>query len=226
MSKKVFIFGDCHAARIWEHYDPNNCNVDLLIWGKGGTRVWGHDILLARDTNDKSWGTESAAKFGGFETFVNFNDGKDADLIMPWLGYVDIRQHLPKYKNAEVIVKEYVQDVLDTYPGKIIKFIEPLPQFTEMLLKFEGISESFSYEARQEANKAFIDALSKECKDRGLLEPITQEAMYSALGRHEFTTDMTHDKAPHPVDGLDDQYNEILYHLFVGEAEKVLQDLA
>ena len=84
--KKVFIFGDCHAARIWEWYDPKNSKFDLKIWGKAGTRVWGHDIQKAYDLNDRSWGTESGQKYQGFETYIHFDESKDADLIMPWLG--------------------------------------------------------------------------------------------------------------------------------------------
>ena len=47
--KKVFIFGDCHTARIWEHYNSKNCPVNLKMWGdRKSTRLNSSHIPLSR----------------------------------------------------------------------------------------------------------------------------------------------------------------------------------
>ena len=217
--KKVFIFGDCHTARIWEHYNSKNCPVNLKMWGLAGTKVWDLDKKIIEAIKDDliSSGVEAATQQLNFDPKIKFTEYMDSDLIMPWLGYVDIRQFLPKYKNAEELAKIYVDTILNTFKDKKIRFIEPLPQFTEMLLKHEGISPSYEYEERLEQNKLFIYYLTKYSNEANLMGPILQKGIYESVGHYEFTTDMTHNKAPHPVDGLKDEYNEKIYQFFMGE---------
>ena len=217
--KKVFIFGDCHTARIWEHYSPRDCPVNLKMWGLAGTRIWDlpNRLPKAIKENLESSGVEAATKQIEFEPKVKFEEYLDSNLIMPWLGYVDIRQFLSKYNNADEVAKIYVETILNIFKDKKIRFIEPLPQFTEMLLKHEGISPSYEYEDRLKQNNLFIESLRKYSDEAGLMGPILQKGIYETVGHNEFTPEMTHTKAPHPVDGLKDEYNEKIYEFFIGE---------
>ena len=217
--KKVFIFGDCHTARILEHHYPEKISINLKMWGLAGSKIWdlNEKIVETIEKNSVSSGVESVTRQLNFDPKIKFNEFVDSDLIMPWLGYVDIRQFLPKYKNAEELVKNYVETILNTFKDKKIRFIEPLPQFTEMLLKYEGISPSYEYQERLEQNKLFLHYLTKYSQLANLMPPVSQIKIYQATGKKQFTPDMTHDKAPHPVDGLKDEYNEKIYNLFIEE---------
>jgi hypothetical protein len=93
--------------------------------------------------------------------------------------------------------------------------IEPLPQFTEMLLKYEGISPYYTYEQRLEQNKKFLDAMHVFAREAGITNFVYQSEILDCLGVSELTPSMTHTKAPHPVDGLKDEYNEKILNLFI-----------
>lgn len=217
---KAYIFGDCHTCRLWENYNPDS-KIKLLAWGKGGTKIWDLNLQEKIDKNEVSSGTERSAKFLK-ETLVSFADLKDGDLILPWLGYVDIRQFLPKYKNADELAKYYVDIVIAAFPNSKIKFIEPLPQFTEMLLKHEGISPSYEYSERLDQNNQFIAALNKYVNLYKLEKPITQQQILNTLGVKEFTTDMTPTDYPHPVDALRSEDMEKIYNLVMEEISNTL----
>ena len=226
---KVFIFGDCHTNRAWEHHDPDLLDIDLRMWGRGGIKVYGLDFAELAEENAESTGYDAPIKprthelmESGFKYKVDFNEWENSDLVMFWLGYVDVRLLLPKYKNPDEIAKTYVDRVIDFFGSKPIRFIEPLPQFTEMLLKYEGISPSYEYVDRLEQNKGFIESLRKYSKEAGLMPPISQEQIFEAVGTQELVPSMTHTKAPHPVDGLKDEYMEKIYQLFVDESKKAL----
>jgi hypothetical protein len=228
--KKVNIIGDCHAARILEHWNPKTCPVDLKVWGKAGFKAYDLNIKELHEYDEPSSGIESfndniLQTFRKHEdTILNFQNIKNGELIMPWAGYVDIRQFLPKYKNADLIVKKYVEEFINFYDKSVIRFIEPLPQFTEMLLKYEGIHPSYSYEERLEQNRIFIDSLRKYSEEYGLQKPISQEEIYKAVGVQEFTTDLTPQNGSHPVDALTPNYMNKIYNLFIEESVNTLDD--
>jgi hypothetical protein len=219
--KKFYLIGDCHSARILEHHKRNSSNIDLKIWGRRGLKCFGLDLESMNQNKDLSSGTEVGC--GDFntheETILKFDEVKDDGVIAAWIGYVDIRQFLPKYKNTQEIVKTYVEDLLSFYPKSQIFFIEPLPQFTEMLLKYEGISPSYTYEERLLQNKEFIYYLNQEIKSKNLLSPITQEEILNAVGVTEFTTDLTPKDRPHPVDSLTPELMKKIYDLFIKRFE-------
>jgi hypothetical protein len=222
--QKVYIFGDCHTARLQEHIDLKDLNINLKMWGKAGTKIWNLNLETLIKENTKSSGVETYAKTGiaREETIVRFSEIKDDGIVMPWLGYVDIRQFLARHKNADEVAKKYVEEVIKNYPNSKIWFIEPLPQFTEMLLKYEGISPSYTYEERQEQNSIFIEALNLYCSKNNLLKPISQQEMYSALGVDKFTTDMTPQDRPHPTDCLVRNDMEKLYNLIINKVQNSL----
>lgn len=218
--KPVYIFGDCHSARVYEHWNPKECPVDLTVWGKGGTNCWSLKLKTKYEENLLSSGVETNNLHGVSreELIFGFNKIKDNGLIMPWLGYCDIRQYLPKYNNAEFLVEKYFKEITDYYQNSKIKFIEPLPQFTEMYLKYEGIHPSYTYEERIKQNDIFINHLRKLCFDYGLEKPISQEQIYDAVGVTKFTPDVVATDKPHPVDSLKQEYFGKIYNLFIQEA--------
>lgn len=219
---KVFVFGDCHTARIWEHHDPNDCPFSLRMWGKGGTKIFGIDFENLTLENALSSGMESGRENLSFDPEVGFQEYKNSDWVFLWLGYIDIRQFLPKYNNADELANMYINKITSFFKDKKIGLIEPLPQFTEMLLKYEGISPSYEYSDRLNQNFIFLNSLRKYAKENNIPIIVSQEEIYQAVGRNEFTTDMTHNKAPHPVDGLQDEYNLYIYNLFVKNISKFI----
>lgn len=224
MTKKIYFIGDCHMARIKEHWNPNDCPIDLVIWGKAGSKCFDLSIKKMHDDNEYSSGTERGSIYfeNKKDTVVEFTEIQDDGIIMPWLGYVDIRQFLPKYKNTDEVVKKYVEEIVNFYKNSTIRFIEPLPQFTEMLLKYEGIHPSYSYEDRQNINKEFIDSLRKYSESYGLQQPVSQKSIYDSVGVSEFTTDLTPSDMPHPSDSLQQIHMKKIYDLFVDEALKTI----
>lgn len=207
-------------SRIQEHWNPNDCPIDLKIWGKAGTKAYNINLQYLYDEDEFSSGTERNSRYVPTkkDTVVNFQEIKDDGLIMPWLGYTDIRQFLPKYKNADTVVKHYVDQFVSFYKNSKIRFIEPLPQFTEMLLKFEGIHPSYTYAQREQQNKEFVESLIKYSDMHGLEKPITQDDIYKAVGVVKFTTDLTPDDIPHPSDSLKPDLMNKVYDLFIEKA--------
>ncbi len=219
---KVYLVGDCHSARIYEHWDPKTCPVDFKAWGKGGQNAWMINLEEKAAENELSAGTETYNLYVSDRLQVEFNDIKDDGLIQVWLGYVDARQLLPLYKDADQTAKVVVEKFVKHYPNSKIQFIQPLPQFTEMLLKYEGISPSYTYEERQEQNKLFCDALSKYAEENGLEKVITQDQIHASVDYIEFTPEITPKDRPHPVDCLPKNLYGNIYNLFITEACKVL----
>jgi hypothetical protein len=239
---KVAIFGDCHTARVWEHHNFDDSKYTLRMWGRAGTWSYGLDLKekslenmdnCSHEQGDPKCSLSSGVEVAGQKIMlskmnegwnpkVSFKEVEESDLIMPWIGYIDIRQYLPVHQNADEVAKIVVDKFIKFFPDKKIRFIEPLPQFTEMLLKYEGIHPSYTYEERLEQNKLYIEGLRKYSKEAGFMEPVSQQDIYRVTGRNEFTTDMTHNRAPHPVDGLKDEYHAKIYELFRDEIEKTI----
>ena len=94
--------------------------------------------------------------------------------IVAWFGYIDVKQFLPLegFKNPEVAVKTYIDRTLAYFKDNKVIFVEPLPQFTNIL----GFgSPLLPFEERQPYQEAFIKYLRLECEARGLDKPISIE---------------------------------------------------
>jgi hypothetical protein len=214
----VNLIGDCHATRIWEHWDPKTCPVDFKVWGLAGMTAWAFDPKKFEEEGTVSSGIEI-----GNQYFPKprdywerpFGEFKNTDIVLVWLGYVDIRQWLPKHKNTEQTVIEYLDRVTEYFKGSFIQLIEPLPQFTEMLLKYEDISPSYTYQERQDINGIFVKTLNDYARDHKMLTPISQEEIKEAVGLSEFTPKDTATWAPHPQDSLKREYWAKIYELFI-----------
>jgi len=214
--KKIYLIGDCHLSRVSEHYEEDNNQVDMTFWGKAAKKIWDLDFQEMYKEDELSSGKESQ-KFLN-DGVIPFSNIKDDSVIFAWLGYVDIRTFLSHHENADTVAKKYIDQLKSTFVNSKIVIIEPLPQFTEMLLKHEGISQSYTYEQRLEQNRKFLDFVHMYAREVGITDFILQSEILDSLGVSELTPEMTHDKAPHPVDGLQDEYNKKILNLFIKKA--------
>jgi hypothetical protein len=219
---KIYAIGDCHISRVQEHYNPSESDVDFVIWGKAAKKIWDINFAEMLTLDEVSSGKEQQ-RFDG-DGVTLFSQIKDEDVLFAWFGYVDIRTFLSKYNNADEVAKRYVDQLKSYFKNSLIVIIEPLPQFTEMLLKYEGISPSYTYEERLNQNKLFIESLHKYASYAGITHFITQDDIRKAIGSDELTPAMTHTKAPHPVDGLKDEYNQNIFFLFERYAKKIIEE--
>ena len=55
-------------------------------------------------------------------------------------------------------------------------------------------------------------------REAGITDFILQSEILDSLGVSELIPEMTHDKAPHPVDGLQGKYNKKILDLFTQKA--------
>jgi len=171
-------------------------NIEVNFWGRAGYKCFGLDLgedinqdLKSSNAEDMIDAYELAllhpeypglpGATDGIELFFNLSDVKDADLIMPFIGYVDCRNWIPKYDNAEQIVRDYVHAFITEFPSKKLRFIEPFPQFKHV--------ETYAYPMldyvdRHAAEKSFIAFLRQVSEEYGLLPPVTQEIVYDAIG--------------------------------------------
>jgi hypothetical protein len=95
-------------------------------------------------------------------------------MVLPWFGYIDVKQFLPLegFKNPEYAVNGYVEKMLSFFKDQEIRFIEPLPQFVNIL----GFgSPLLPFEDREPYQKAFLKNLREQCERRGLKKPISIE---------------------------------------------------
>jgi len=213
--KKIYLIGDCHLSRVSEHYMGND-QVDMIFWGKAAKKIWDLDFKAMREEGELSSGKEEQKSPG--DGVIAFSDIKDNAILFSWFGYVDVRTFLSNYDNADMVAKKYIEQLVNNFENSKIVIIEPLPQFTEMLLKHEGISPYYTYEQRLEQNKKFLDSLRAYAYEAGVTDFIYQSEILECLGVTELTPSMTHTKAPHPVDGLKDEYNKKILDLFIEKA--------
>jgi hypothetical protein len=214
--KKIYLIGDCHLSRVSEHYQENNNKIDMVFWAKAAKKIWDLDFKTMYDEGELSSGKEEQRSHE--DGVIPFSDIKDDGIIFSWFGYVDIRTFLSRYGNADSVAQKYIKQLTSTFKNSEIVIIEPLPQFTEMLLKYEGISPHYTYEQRLYQNHDFLESLHFYAEEAGIKNFILQSEILDCLGVTELTPSMTHTKAPHPVDGLKDEYNKKILDLFTQKA--------
>jgi hypothetical protein len=214
--KKIYLIGDCQLSRVSEHYIENNNEIEMIFWGKAAKKIWDLNFKTMYEEKEFSSGKESQ-RFAE-DGVIPFSDIKDNGILFSWFGYVDVRTFLSEYDNADIVAKKYIDQITGFFKNSKIVIVEPLPQFTEMLLKYEGISPYYTYEQRLNQNKKFLDALHVYAQDAGITNFIYQSEILECLGVTELIPSMTHTKAPHPVDGLKDEYNKKILNLFTQKA--------
>jgi len=228
--KTVNLIGDCHSTRVWQWWDPETCPVDFKAWGKAGFKAWSFYPEKMEEENEQSSGIETVSQYvqkpEGESWIKPFGEFKNPDLVMMWIGYVDIRNWMPKHEpekhNSKDVVIDYLDRVREYYKESIIQLIEPLPQFTDMYQKYEGLSPNFTYEERQKINNLFVDTLNEYVIEHNMLAPITQQEIKDAIGFQELTLECVHSVAPHPQDSLKPELWGKIYDLFIGRANAIL----
>jgi hypothetical protein len=210
--KNVYMLSDCHLSRAIEHYYPEQHDVNFVPWPKAGLKMHGFSIEALRQAEEMSSGVEIQRTVN--HTSQPISIIKDDGVLVIWMGYVDIRTFLSRYENADETVKNFIDDIKNNFPNSRVVIIEPLPQFTEMLLKHEGISPYYTHEQRLNQNKLVLSSLHKYAKEAGYEIVITQQDILDALGVPELTPSMTHTDAPHPVDGLHPDHMIKIWDLF------------
>lgn len=164
-----------------EKFIPNT-NIQVEFWGYAGFKCFGLDLNETINQNMVSSLAEDTFKRDPYDNAkLQFEILKilEADLIMPWMGYIDCRNWIPKYGNAEMVVKDYVDSFIQRFGHKKIRFIEPFPQFKE--LNTHNYT-SYSYDLKMQANNDFNKALASVCEEKGLLSPVSQSIVYKAVG--------------------------------------------
>lgn len=220
----LYLIGDCHTTRVFSHWNPQKCLPTFNAWGKGGMTAWSFDPYKLEEDNEISWGIERVnhnIKKPAIEFRAGFKEFKNPDLVLVWLGYVDIRSKLPRHKNAKEVVYKYLDRISSYYSNSIIQIVEPLPQFREFLLKSENLSPKYTYEERLEQNYEFCKYLNQYIEDYGMLKPITQQEIKDAIGIQELTAEHAATWAPHPQDSLKEEYWQMVYDLFISRANEV-----
>ena len=217
--KNIYMLSDCHLSRAIEHYYPENNSFTFVPWPKAGLKMHGFSIESLRAENDISSGVEIPRTVD--HPKLPFSVIKDEDVLVLWLGYVDIRTFLSKYKNADETVKNFIDDIKKNFVNSRVVIFEPLPQFTEMLLKHEGISPYYTHEQRLDQNRKFLDSLHKYAKEAGFEIVLSQQDILDALEVPELTPSMTHVDAPHPVDGLHPDHMVKIWNLFAKKFEEL-----
>ena len=111
-------------------------------------------------------------------------------VILPWFGYIDVKQFLPRegFQNPKEAVQAYVNNTFDYFQNNKIRFIEPLPQFVNIL----GFgSPLLPFEDRHPYQVEFIKYLREESEKRGLENPINMEKILGTdrlFAEHECIT--------------------------------------
>jgi hypothetical protein len=116
----------------------------------------------------------------GTQKFVLDNLDFEDQYVIPWFGYIDIRNWLPQkhldgYKNAKEVVSAYIDHTLEKYKKSKVIFMEPLPQFITFITNSWAIFRSdpdIQFEDRYEQHIEFVNELHLQCKERGLPAPI------------------------------------------------------
>jgi hypothetical protein len=220
--KNIYMLGDCHLSRAIEHWNPEKEKANFIVWSKPGVKVHGFSFEQMREENPMSSGVELIRDVD--HKPEPFDIIKDDGVFALWMGYVDVRTFLSRYKNSDSMVKSFIDNVKLNFPNSKVVFIEPLPQFTEMLLKFEGISPYYTHEERIDQNREFLAALHKYAAEAGFEILITQKDILEALEVPELTPSMTHSDAPHPVDGLRPEYMSKVWKLFSDKLTEIVVD--
>ena len=167
--KKVLIIGDCHSENIANENLNKDLDFDLNIYHRPGLRIVGFSNKL----------NEIKDVFSLIK--LQENKYSNSDLIMPWLGHVDILFFLAKHKNAEKVAEYYVKNILKIFSNKKIRFIEPLPQFINTQIFIAPNDRFYDFEERLEQNDLFINSLRNFSNEFNLMPPISQDKFISVL---------------------------------------------
>jgi hypothetical protein len=202
--KNILIIGDSHASKL------GNCIPNVFLkdnqevefkdsdqhytsrYIEDGKIISVRDLLRTyEDSELKIWISSHPGRSALNYDFENFASGTqkyvlddwnaEGNIVLPWLGYIDIRNWLPQpnilgYKPASEVVSIYMDNVLNKFNKCKVIFIEPLPQFVCFITSGWIGNESdpdINFEKRYEQHIIFVEELKKQCFSKSLDAPIS-----------------------------------------------------
>jgi len=179
---KLLIIGDSHTLRLSRSHDEDW--VHECLWDQNGpvnTECIENHLRKSANLPATVFYSGHKGKTGyrgsyyedkKYPCLENFTN--EDFLILPWFGYIDIKQFIPldEFSGAEESVTKYLDKTLNFFKNNKIRFIEPLPQFVNGLGTGSPI---LSFEQRQQPYLDFLYHLNKQCEERGLEKPISIE---------------------------------------------------
>ena len=217
--KKVYIIGDCNTTRL-EQYSYtsgaiNNLDIDITFWSKAGQSISRFDPVNFSKLNLESARIEYNKNEDILQNTKKWEDIKDGGVAVFWIGYIDAKNYLHKYKNAEELALTYIERIIENFPLSEIILVEPHPQFVDNIFISTEKLPIVNYKERKEQNDLLCEALNKYAKEFGITKVITQKEQLDAMGLKEITLKETADYHPIPTDGLDMKYIGCIYNLIL-----------
>lgn len=114
-----------------------------------------------------------------FYDYMHNWDSKES-VVMPWLGYIDIKNWLPQknlknYKSVDEVVDIYVEKTLKKFKNSEVVFINPMPQFEIIIAaRWANFSSdpAIEFEERHTTHLEFVSKLNQKIISKGLKKPI------------------------------------------------------
>ena len=217
--KKVYIIGDCNTTRLEQNaYTTkagSHLNLDITFWSKPGQSISRFDPVNFFKLNLESARIEYNKNEDILQHTKKWEDIKDDGVAVFWIGYIDAKNYLHKYKNSEELALKYIKTIKENFPLSEIILVEPHPQFVDNIFMSTENLPIVEYEHRKEQNDILCEALNKYAKEFGITKVITQKEMLDAMGLNEITLKETADYHPIPTDGLDMKYINDIYNLIL-----------
>jgi hypothetical protein len=202
--KNILILGDSHATRLgysskaWFSSNVesgteihSNSHYETKAPDENGFTVFMKDVLIGyEDDTSKILISGHSGRSAYSYDFLNFASGTqkpilekwnaEGNIFIPWLGYIDCRNHLPNkklknYVGAKEVVSTYIDNVIKHFDKCTVVFMEPVPQFITIVTsswRFPELDPDFEFEERHEQYLNFVEELKIQCAERGLPEPI------------------------------------------------------
>ena len=205
MTRKILIIGDSHSAKLSfglgnflqkKSSDDTTQDSDhqyrTKYIDKLGNNVWMEDSLVTYKNKTLNFYISchpgrSALHFD-FENFASGTQkemlkdwNEEGRIIMPWFGYIDVRNWLPQtglnnYVDVENAVRTYIDNATSKFNKARVIFIEPMPQFICIVtsrFRFNHTDPAIEFEDRHEFQLKFVSELRKQCLERGLDKPVS-----------------------------------------------------
>lgn len=122
--------------------------------------------------------------------FYDYMDNWDSEksIVMPWLGYIDIKNWLPQknlknYKSVDEVIDIYVEKTLNKFKKSKIIFINPMPQFEVIIAaRWANFSSdpAIDFEDRHTMHLEFTESLKSKCQSLGLVDPVNISEILNA----------------------------------------------
>jgi hypothetical protein len=211
---KIYIVGDCHTTRLEHYHIGAGNNLDITFWGRAGQSMHSFDPEAFAASNLGSTKIEQDTRTDLPEP-KNWNDIKDDGIVVLWLGYIDAKNYLFRYDNAEDTAKQYLERISKYFPNSNIIVMDPHPQFVDNMFIEGEQTEVVEFADRDRQNEYLCEALHKYASEYGINKIITQQEIFVALGLPQITKNETAEYFDEPQDGLDQKYIKNIYDLII-----------